>query len=258
MNNYGVDDRTLDSYEKAVQEYSKERADYLWLLFLGVGGGVALVGFGIYFSQLAISMAFGATGVMQAFGWSASSFVSAFEVAVIKIFGKNARAEGFKLSNLLEHKVALSAGIAFFTFDIFTNWFGLYDYALAMKHATTLPFFDNILTYILILFLGFLMGISEILVGIAIRSAAIAYVGKRLAKIKVDAYDKNIVAAAKTENARESRNQQTSYAPVGQTSPRPYNNKPKQNFRDINREQNHFDKNEAEKMLRQRMNEDEE
>jgi hypothetical protein len=187
------DKRLLGSFEKASQEYFKESWEFGWTL-IGVVVLLALVVFGIYFSQVAIAEVIGAQGVMLYFGWAAAISVSALEVAGIKLLGDRSRSQAIKTSNALEHKVAFWFTVLLFIFDILTNFYGLYLVAAKVTPQQAIPF----LGYIVIVFFGALMAISEILVGWMFRAIATSYVSYKQAKQKYDAYKEKVDSAVMT------------------------------------------------------------
>jgi hypothetical protein len=175
------DGRMLDNFEKASQEFFKESWELLWTT-IGVVSLLVITAFGIYFSQVALAFVVGAVGVMIYFTYAASFSISALEVAGIKLLGNKGRSTSISESNQAEHKVATWFTYGLFMFDIITNWIGLYVTAIALSAKITFG------AWVVIIFFGSLMAISEILVGWMIRAFATAYVSFLQAKKKFDAY----------------------------------------------------------------------
>jgi ABC-type multidrug transport system fused ATPase/permease subunit len=183
----GNEDRLINTFEKSAQEYFKEVWEYAWT-WIGVVVLFAMVLFGVYFSQFAISKIIGATGEMMLFGWAAAISISALEVAGIKLLGNKDRSNAIKASNAGEHKIAYWGTIVLFGFDIFTNLYGLWLYARPFFKSEFLSFG----AWVVILFFGSVMAVSEIFVGWMFRAIATSYTALRRAKQKYDAYKKNV------------------------------------------------------------------
>ena len=176
--------RVTDSFEKASQEFFKETWEFAWTL-IGVVVLLVLVGFGIYFSQVAIAAVIGAAGIMLYFTWSASIAISALEVAGIKLLGDRNRSMNIAASNRAEHGVSKWFTYLLFVFDIITNWSGLFITATGMLGGGEKILFGG---WVVIIFFGALMAISEILVGWMIRAVATSYVSFLQAKQKYEHY----------------------------------------------------------------------
>ena len=170
--------RLLNSYTKASQEYFKEKFEYFSTL-IGIVMLLAMTGFGIYLSQVAISTVVGAEGVMFYFSWAASISMSPLEIAGIKLLGNLKRSVAIQSSNFLEHTIATWVTYGLFGFDIFTNWWGLYIVALAVIAKTVSnPSWKSIGFggWLIIICFGALMAVSEVLVGWMIRANATALI----------------------------------------------------------------------------------
>ena len=196
-----TDDRILSSFERCAQEYHKELTDYLYLT-AAVGAAIVCVFFGVYFSQFAISQAIGATNAMQVFGWAAAILISGLEVGGVKLLGNKTRSDGIKMSNRLEHTIAYWATIGLFAFDVLTNLTGMFWFALEKNHITSIPI-SSIGTWVIIISFGILLGISELLVGWAIRGRATAYVSYRQAKVKYDVYKEKLEESIANDSKKE-------------------------------------------------------
>lgn len=216
--NTSESNRLLSSFEKASQELFKETWEFGWSV-VGVIALLVLVGFGIYFSQIAIASVIGGAGLMLYFTWAAAISISALEVGGIKLLGDKTRSEAIKASNVAEHKISKWFTYGLFVFDIITNWAGLYITAIekiADGATTTL----GIGGYVLIGFFGALMAISEILVGWMIRSVATSYVSFRKARQKFESYK----SAMERDVAETTRNEFRSHGGGGQNNQEPRNN----------------------------------
>jgi len=183
-----ADDRLVNSFEKASQEYFKETWEFAWTL-AGVATLLVMVGFGIYFSQVALAFIIGGTGLMLYFTWCASIAISALEVGGIKLLGNTGRSMSIEVSNRAEHQLAYYFTIGLFIFDIFTNWMGLYVLATEVAGGVK----PGIGGWIVIVFFGSLMAISEILVGWMIRATATSYTSYIQAKQKYGIYKASLL-----------------------------------------------------------------
>lgn len=181
-------DRLTNSFEKASQEYFKETWEFSWNI-IGLIVLITLVGFGIYFSQIAISDKIGSAGLTLYFTWACAIAISPLEVAGVKLLGNKSRSNSIKESNKLEYNIASLFTKGLFAFDTITNVSGLFITALVYLQKTD-PNAKNIdfWAWILIVFFGFLMAISEILVGWMFRSLATSYVAFIKAKQKYDVF----------------------------------------------------------------------
>jgi glucan phosphoethanolaminetransferase (alkaline phosphatase superfamily) len=202
------DDRLINTFEKAAQEYFKEIWEYFWT-WVGVVVLFAMVLFGVYFSQYAISKIIGATGEMLYFGWIASISISALEVAGIKLLGNRDRSNAIRASNAGEHKIMFWGTVILFGFDIFTNWYGLWLYAR--------PFFNSGLlsigAWLVILFFGSVMAVSEIFVGWMFRAIATSYVAVRRAKQKYSAYKRTVDKNTAKECGDDTYSKPSTFSP---------------------------------------------
>lgn len=199
-----AENRITDNFEKASQEFFKETWEFSWTL-IGALSMLVLTGFGVYFSQVALSEVIGQAGLMLYFTWCASIAISALEVAGIKLLGDKNRSQSISTSNKAEHGVAKWFTYGLFSFDIFTNWTGLYITAqkLMVVVEGEIPKTIGLGGWIVIVFFGSLMAISEILVGWMIRAVATSYVSFLQARKKFETYKE---AMEKNNNFSDTRN----------------------------------------------------
>ena len=211
------DNRLTNSFEKASQEYFKESWEFGWTA-IGVVMLLVLVLFGIYFSQVAIASWIGVTGLMLYFTWAAAISISALEVSGIKLLGDKIRSIAISSSNKAEHTISKWFTYLLFLFDIFTNWTGLYLTVVeVMKNSTPARTTIDMGGWIIILFFGALMAISEILVGWTIRAVATSYTSFLQAKQKYDCYklavEKNVLEGISHSNLGSNPKYQDDFRP---------------------------------------------
>jgi hypothetical protein len=168
-------------FEKAARDYYKELGDYYWLI-AGVIAGIVCVLGGVYLSQYAISNVIGAVGFMLIAGWAIAIIISSLEVAGVKLLGNKSRSDEIKSSNKLEHTIALVLTVILFAFDVFTNGLGAYIFTVA--HVGKVEGWS----WLIIVLIAVLFGVSELIVGWLLRSVATAYITFRYAKQKYDCF----------------------------------------------------------------------
>ena len=197
-----MDERLQAQFEKSAQEYYKELWEYIW----GNVGTVVLlflVGFGIYFSKVALNKWFGTGDLEEVFAWAVSIGISAIEVAGIKLLGNKIRSKMILENNKLEHKTVTIFSYCLYVFDFCTNFYGLWITATAVALLDKREMNFLSIGTVFIIGLSALMTFSEILVGWMLRHVATGYVGYFSAKVKYDMYKEKV----EKESVRDAEKQ---------------------------------------------------
>lgn len=180
-----MNDREMEQFEKATQDYYKEFWEYIWA-WVGTLASFSVVAGGIYFSQLAFSSFLGNSDAMVVLSCGIALMISGLEVAGITLLGNKTRSVNIRNSNNLEHKIMTYFTWGLFSFDILSNFYGLY--------ITVFDFVGkvNLLAWVFIVLLSALMGGGEIIVGWMIRGLAVHRAQFHAAKTLYDKFNRKI------------------------------------------------------------------
>jgi len=210
-------------YKKVSGDYHKEMFDY-YMLLAGVVGTIACVASGIFFSQYAISNVLGATGWALAIGWGVALAISSLEIAGVKLLGNKDTSNDIRDSNRFEHKIATYSTWGLFLFDVVSNIFGSYAFAIANNIGKiTTP------AYVIITLVACFLGISELVAGWLLRGLGVSKVKYDCAKEKYFIYKEKFDKMTQQEESQQSKS--ISIDPYSNNEFEDHGSKPNHNLR---------------------------